>query len=116
MQSKTTNSNWLWKTKTHEWLDPKEMSTAHLYNTVKMIWNHSVEEKYRIVPYTKYVFGGTYTKQYMNNAIAIMVPILYSRTLTVEQRDVLEQMHCACNDMNIELKDVIDANSPCSFR
>jgi hypothetical protein len=33
---------------------PESMSTWHLFNSFRMIWNHTVKREYRIYPYKRY--------------------------------------------------------------
>lgn len=61
---------------TFEWRDregnfhkPENMETRHLFYTLRMIWNHSMPEEFRLTPYNSYRFGDFYTDEYMKRAI-----------------------------------------------
>jgi len=58
---------------------PVEMETSHLFFTVRMIWNHSAPENMKIKPYKRYLFGPTYTNEYMLSAIASLLRELCRR-------------------------------------
>jgi len=46
--------NFLWVTQEGEITYPKAMSTWHLFNSLRMIWNHTVAPQYRLIPYKPY--------------------------------------------------------------
>lgn len=71
--------DFLWRTQTGEFKKITDMHTCHLYNTFKMIWNHSVPEEMKVLPYKKYSFGKYYTNDYVREAIKNMILELQSR-------------------------------------
>ena len=76
----------------------KDMTTTHLFNTVKMVWNHSAPTKYKLKPYKKYQnFGKAYTNKYMIKIIRSMLhELTYRNDLTESQKEVL------CSIMNMK--------------
>jgi predicted site-specific integrase-resolvase len=72
---------------------PSSMRTRHLFYVLRMIWNHSVPEPMRILPYRHYRFGKFYTAEYMKRAVlAIGRELLNRDDLTAEQWSTLERM------------------------
>lgn len=59
---------------------PKDMTTRHLFYTLRMIWNHTVPEHMKFKPYIRYVFPEFYSNQYMILAVRYMMKELLSRT------------------------------------
>lgn len=57
----------------------EEMSTRHLFYTVRMIWNHSVPEEFRLRPYRPYKFSTFYTPRYMSDGVGAMLDELSRR-------------------------------------
>ena len=57
----------VWRTQDGERLTPQEMSTPHLFYTLRMIWNHFMPEDARIEPYKRY--GINMTQDYLEQAI-----------------------------------------------
>lgn len=57
-----------------------EMSTTHLYNVLRMIWNHTAPEELKLQPYRQYKFGAFYTVEYMQTAVRLMLAELDNRT------------------------------------
>lgn len=68
---------WRWKDKKHNFYKPKDMTTQHLFNTLKMIWNHTMPVKVGV--YTQYKFPEFYTDAYMKQAIKYMALELVRR-------------------------------------
>ena len=81
-----------WRTRRNQWLRPADMETRHLFNTVKMVWNHSAPYDLQFRPFRQYTFGPTYTAEYMKQAVNAMVAELQTRTLTAPQARVLNEM------------------------
>jgi hypothetical protein len=57
----------------------KDMETTHLFNILKMIWNHSVPEILKILPYKNYTFSEFYTNNYMRTAVRNITSELFQR-------------------------------------
>jgi hypothetical protein len=56
------------------------MVTRHLHNTLVMIWHHTMPEAARVREYYRaYSFGPFYTKEYMLQAVRVMMAELVSR-------------------------------------
>ena len=82
-----------WKTQRDQLLCPTEMHTGHLFNTLKMIWNHTMKDEYKFKPYRLYCFPPEYTEDYLVCAIVFISRELFSRNdLRVNQLQVLKQM------------------------
>lgn len=58
---------------------PKNMSTMHLFYTLRMIWNHTMPGHMRTHDYTHYSFGPAYTVQYLMDAIRALMTELACR-------------------------------------
>jgi hypothetical protein len=64
--------NWKWKTSPangNKLISPSQMETRHLFNTLRMIWNHTMPSDARIHPYKEYDFSSYYTPSYLKIAI-----------------------------------------------
>lgn len=57
-----------------------QMATSHLYNVLRMIWNHTAPEPMRLTPFKRYNFSSFYTPEYMAEAVRAMVAELKTRT------------------------------------
>lgn len=71
----------VWRTHDGRELTPQEMETKHLFNTLKMVWNHSCPVRAQIRPFKRWWFGPSYTKTYMANAVRFMYAELLTRQL-----------------------------------
>jgi|SRR6516164_9488523 hypothetical protein len=83
-----------WITHTCDRLHPTEMATSHLFNALKMMWNNSVPEQYRIQPYRKW--GGIPQMQtnYKRQAIKNLLAELMNRPDRTKGMDnALQQMY-----------------------
>ena len=68
-----------WRSKAGE-VDVHDMETSHLYNTLKMIWNHCVTEKLQWDFSRHYHFSSVkYNKDYMRLAVAVISKELMGR-------------------------------------
>lgn len=95
-------SNFRWRTRSGDFVNIEDMDTHHLFYTVKMIWNHSVPEQYKIKPFQQYRFPAIYTPKYIREATAAMLCELKTRDditdywlaqlhfMVVTSRDVLQ--------------------------
>jgi hypothetical protein len=69
-----------------------EMSTFHLFNALKMIWNHTVPERYWILPRNPYNLRGMH-RTYRQRAISNLFCELMNRAdRTQGMDDALRQM------------------------
>lgn len=83
----------------------QDMETSHLFNTVKMVWNHSVPEEHKIDRnHKRYTFGNAYSYTYIRLAMYCMLRELQTRQLTVWQREVLEFMASKYRDVEAKLQ------------
>lgn len=97
----------VWKGKDQRTYAPDDMATGHLFNTISMIWNHSMPEQVRTHNYIRYQFGSFYTLDYMMQAVRVMLPILLRRPdLSPFQRSRLLYMHnCLIKNPQLGQKD-----------
>lgn len=72
--------NFRWLTMKREVLTPQEMSTPHLYNCLKMIWNHTIPPAFRLIPYKPYKGIEKWTKKTRRWAITNLFNELMNRT------------------------------------
>ena len=75
-----------------EFLKPSDMTTQHLYSTLRMIWNHKMPEAARMYPYIEHEFSAYYTDKYMKLAIRQLALELATRRLTKGMKEGLEHM------------------------
>lgn len=85
-----------WKTRDGRTYEIVKMTTTHLFNTISMIWNHSMPKDVRTHNFNQYAFGKSYTRDYMMTAVRLMLPELLARPdLSEFQLRRLQYMH-AC--------------------
>ena len=71
---------WRWRTQDGTMLRPSVMVTRHLHHTLVMIWHHTMPEAARVRQYyVAYSFSAFYTKEYMLQAVRVMMAELVSR-------------------------------------
>lgn len=68
-----------WKDKSDNFYKVEEMETRHLFFTVRMLWNHSVPDDFKLYPYKQYSFSAFYSKDYVREAIRCMLHELSTR-------------------------------------
>ncbi len=72
-----------WLTHDKGSIKPKEMATTHLFNTIKMIWNHTVPEDMKLKPYKKYkIDTRVYTHSYISQILRLLLQELSTRSDT----------------------------------
>lgn len=82
-----------WRSSDGIFHDVEHMATRHLFYTLRMIWNHSAKQQYRIRPYNKYTFSKFYTEKYLKRAVIAMVrEVSYRTDLQGWQKDELRHM------------------------
>ena len=101
-------SDFQWRTRTGEFLDPKQMEARHLFYTLRMIWNHSAPEELKIRPYKRYRFSVFYTPEYMKKAVHALMNELSTRIdelmpILLEQFKIM-LFRCEIFDNNIQRK------------
>lgn len=62
-----------WRTGGGVFIAPADMETRHLYFTVRMIWNHTVPEQFKLRPFNEYIFPPIYTTEFMAEALKHML-------------------------------------------
>lgn len=58
-----------WKDRDNNFYYVENMTTSHLFFTLRMIWNHTMPEEAKLRPYIKYRFGSYYKEKYMLDAV-----------------------------------------------
>lgn len=82
---------WVWRTASGESLLPEQMETRHVFNTLRMIWNHVAPEDLRLHPYRRY--RSIYSREYMLEAVQHLATELAGRRdLTHLQQRELDEM------------------------
>lgn len=74
--------NFQWKDRHNNYHYPKDMKTSHLFYVIRMIWNHSVSNQYKVDMPQEYIFGSFYTNDYMREAFKNIFTELMTRNLT----------------------------------
>lgn len=82
----------LWRNKPGALRPITELSTSYLVNIVKMIWNNSVDEHFRIAPIHIYQFPPCYTTQYMRAAVVAILKELKTREIPQPQLEQLQSI------------------------
>lgn len=99
---------WKWRTKDGRHFRVKEMATAHLFNTILMIWNHTMPESAKFRPFREYEFGAFYTKAYMIAAVQHMATELVTRKdVTPVQKEILRYMMQWLETHQVEMEDLM---------
>ena len=71
----------------------EDMGTRHLFNTLKMLWNHSAPPDLQFRPFRQYQFVGIHARlDYQRAAVVRIGQELAARDLTRAQQAVLQQM------------------------
>lgn len=76
-----------WVTQDKRRIKIKDMDTNHIINTIKMLWNHTAPEEWRLKPYRVYKIK--MTKQYVMVCLQAMVEELRNRELSRDQKSIL---------------------------
>lgn len=77
---KKVAKSFMWRMQGGERIYPKNMTTHHLFYTLKMIWNHTVPEHKQIKPFKQYNINWSfYTPEYLANAIRVLSAELGTR-------------------------------------
>jgi hypothetical protein len=84
---------WRWRASGGAMLLPSEMVTAHLFHTLRMIWNNTMPAYARVGAVKLYSFSPRYDRRYMTDAIGHLGNELFRRDDLVPQLQAeLEQM------------------------
>jgi len=96
LTEKSLAPRFLWRTHDKRDIAPQEMKTSHLFNTVRMIFNHSVPVEHQIIGCKKWNLVGV-TKEIRLVAIREMLGELSLREdITEDALAQLEHMRLAC--------------------
>lgn len=79
LASKEVANTFRWKPRQEPEIAVADMSTRHLFFTVRMLWNNFMPDPARVGDVRLYRFGSHYTREYMADAIRAMVPELERR-------------------------------------
>lgn len=73
--------------------DPSEMETRHLFNTIRMIWNHSAPDHLQFKPFRRYMFSSFYSQEYFRDAVnALGAELSLREDMTAAQKRILREM------------------------
>ena len=90
----------MWKDRFDNFHDVKDMSTTHLFYTLRMAWNHAVPEYMQVGEnIQRYRFSLWYTKVYWQQAIYYIYTELMART------DLPENLQQQLNQMRKHFKE-----------
>lgn len=71
---------WRWRDKAGVYLRPDQMDTGHVFNTLRMIWNHTMPASAVTHDFIRHSFNKFYTKEYLLSAILPLTLELSKRT------------------------------------
>ena len=74
-----TGKAWMWRMKNGHLVAPRDMTTEHLFNTVKMLWNNFAPAEFHIGDVKFYRFGPAYSTEYLNEAMRELTSELAGR-------------------------------------
>lgn len=69
-----------WVTTDRQILKPQEMNTLHLWNSLKIIWNHTIPVPFRLMPYKPYEGIEKWSRSSRKWAISNLFNELMNRT------------------------------------
>jgi hypothetical protein len=72
----------LWVTNDDQRLTVGQMTTLHLFHTVRMLWNHTVPDRHQLRPYREWILA--YDPAYRREAMAAMLAELAGRKVKEE--------------------------------
>lgn len=82
---------WVWRSANGQCFRPAEMETQHLFNTLRMIWNHVAPDSLRLHPFRAY--SSIYPDEYLLEAVRHLAAELSGRhNLTPRQARELDHM------------------------
>ncbi len=87
--------DFVWVTKDGQELSVADMTTTHLFWSVRMVFNHTVEPEHQLAPFRPCVGVGQWPTDYRQEAFDLMLAEIARRPkgdLTVEQRAEVEVM------------------------
>lgn len=101
---KSKKPEFVWKTKDGRYFSIKQMSTSHLFNTIRMIWHHKMPKEAALGEYQKYDFGTFYSKEYLELAIRKMLPELIKRS---DNREYIKDINKMWSYLQKNRKDLL---------
>lgn len=60
---------WRWRDKEGRFIKPSDMETGHVFNTLRMIWNHTMPASAVTHDFIRHSFNKFYTHDYLRSAI-----------------------------------------------
>lgn len=97
-----TADSFIWKTKDGRLLKPADMDTTHIFNTIKMLWNHTAPESMKIQPYIFYADISSWSHDKIRDAVINFAgEIINRKDLTIKQKSDFEIM---LNHINLHYK------------
>jgi hypothetical protein len=104
----------MWRDRQGTFHKPENMTTQHVFFTLRMIWNHSAPLGMRIKPYKQYNFGSFYTKDYMITAVYALAEELSTRTDL--QPYFIKCLNIICGHINPQRRIIDDWVHNCSYK
>src|SRR5205814_2242357 len=105
----TPQKDFIWRTHKGEQLKLQDMLTAHLYNSLQMVFNHVVPKKYKLEPFKKWSGIDRWKPNYRNNAIRYFLVELEKRkkrnhlgSLKRKELNGLEHMIKTLKELNLK--------------
>ncbi len=86
-------TKFMWEDGQGEFHAPAQMSTRHLFYTVKMLWNHIVPAELRLIPFKQYKLRPPrFNNEYCKTAVSELYKELMSRDDYWQYLNQLNQM------------------------
>lgn len=90
-QKYPVDPNYFWITQKGESVHPTNMNTWHLFNSLRMIWNHTVPLEYTFMPYKPYHLRIT-KKRRAEGVRNLFMELMNRSNRTEQMNSVLRQM------------------------
>lgn len=69
-----------WETQHGVKIQPKDMTTTHLFYSLRMIWNHTAPGHLQLRPFRRYTFSERFTAEYCKRAVRALIQELATRS------------------------------------
>lgn len=79
-ESKSVSLGFLWRDRMGTYHKPEDMTTQHLFFTVRMVWNHVCPVRLQIHPFKQYNFSSYYTDEYLKKSVYVLSRELSTRS------------------------------------
>lgn len=108
LNEKCITKPFIWKTHDGRKLTVQKMETPHLFNIVKMVWNHSCPEELKFKPYREWNLN--LDVEYLKEVVKrILVELSTREDLTQEMIDIIKQMKLKQSLLQNHLRGLINA-------